>query len=46
MFAALALCLPAALVPSLKAHAETFDLATIDLALAGVPANGTSWVEG
>lgn len=46
MFAVLALCLPAALVPSLKAHAETFDLATIDLALAGVPANGTSWVEG
>ena len=44
--AALVLCLPAVLLPAPQARAESFDLATIELTLAGIPANGTSWTEG
>ncbi|WP_167202520.1 sialidase family protein, partial [Actinomyces respiraculi] len=46
LLAALALCVPAALVPVPPAHAETFDLATVDLAVTGIPANGASWTVG
>ncbi|MCL3778565.1 MULTISPECIES: sialidase family protein [unclassified Actinomyces] len=46
LLAALALCVPAALVPVPQAHAETFDLGTIDLAVTGIPANGASWTVG